>query len=123
MSGDAASQPSRISRGGALFATIFVLAAALTAGIAWLASAGARAGGDIQDPLRLIITGLTVDAGLIAILAVLVGRRILLILRSREAGSRMHLRYMSLFALAAAIPAVVVALFFVLLIRGVDVWF
>ena len=30
---------------------------------------------------------------------------------------------MSLFALAAAIPAVVVAFFFVLLIRGVDVWF
>ena len=123
MSGESAVQSGRLGRSSALFATIFVLAAALAASIAWLASYGAQIQGDIQGPLRLIITGLIVDAGLIAILAVLVGRRMLTVFRSREAGSRMHLRYMTLFALAAAIPAIVGAFSFVLLIRGVDVWF
>jgi two-component system nitrogen regulation sensor histidine kinase NtrY len=63
---------------------------------------------------------------LIAVLAVALGWRMLRLLRaqSSDAGARLHLRFVALFALAAAAPAVIVALFFgVLVTRGVDNWF
>jgi len=127
MSGDVASGSNSAGRASArarsAFGAIFVTALVLVAVIAWLASYGAQIGGDIRKPLSVIITGLIVEAGLILVLFALVGARVLSVFRSREPGSRMHLRYMSLFALAAAIPAVLVLFFFVLLIRGVDVWF
>ncbi|HXU99970.1 MAG TPA: PAS domain-containing sensor histidine kinase [Caulobacteraceae bacterium] len=44
--------------------------------------------------------------------------------RSSDAGARLHMRFVLLFALAAVAPAVIVALFFgVLVTRGVDNWF
>ncbi len=44
--------------------------------------------------------------------------------QSSDAGARLHLRFVALFALAAVAPAVIVALFFgVLVTRGVDSWF
>ena len=44
--------------------------------------------------------------------------------RSRDAGARLHMRFVFLFAMAAVAPAVIVALFFgVLVTRGVDNWF
>jgi two-component system nitrogen regulation sensor histidine kinase NtrY len=44
--------------------------------------------------------------------------------RSSDAGARLHLRFVALFAAAAVAPAVIVALFFgVLVTRGVDNWF
>ena len=44
--------------------------------------------------------------------------------QSSDAGARLHLRFVALFALAAVAPAVIVALFFgVLVTRGVDNWF
>src|SRR5690606_16045245 len=55
-----------------------------------------------------------------------IGRRVvgLIRVRSKDAGARLHLRFATLFAAAAVIPAVVVALFFgVLVTRGVDSWF
>ncbi len=44
--------------------------------------------------------------------------------QTRDAGARLHMRFVFLFALAAVAPAVIVALFFgVLVTRGVDNWF
>jgi two-component system nitrogen regulation sensor histidine kinase NtrY len=44
--------------------------------------------------------------------------------RSGDAGARLHLRFVALFALVSVAPAVIVALFFgVLVTRGVDNWF
>ncbi len=44
--------------------------------------------------------------------------------RGGDAGARLHRRFVGLFALAAVAPAVVVALFFgVLVTRGVENWF
>ena len=44
--------------------------------------------------------------------------------RSGDAGARLHLRFVALFALAAVTPALIVALFFgVLVTRGVESWF
>jgi two-component system nitrogen regulation sensor histidine kinase NtrY len=44
--------------------------------------------------------------------------------RSTDAGARLHLRFVTQFALAAVVPAVIVALFFGLLVtRGVESWF
>ena len=97
------------SRTGALFATIFIVAAALAAVIVWLGSSGLGVEGDVKWMFSVIITALVVDAGLISALIGLVGWRIMKVLRSREAGSRMQLRYMSLFALAAAVPDRVIA--------------
>jgi two-component system nitrogen regulation sensor histidine kinase NtrY len=59
-------------------------------------------------------------------LAAMVGVRVLALLnaRSSDAGARLHLRFVALFALAAVAPAVVVALFYgVLVNRGVENWF
>ena len=128
MSGDIASALDHRMRAdrrtSRLFVTLLILAAALASVIVWLASTGPGAEGDIGGPLRLVITALVINGGLILGLASLVGRRVLTVLRSQEAGSRLHLHYMSLFALAAAVPAVVVAFFFGLLVnQGVDGWF
>ncbi|HEX6858981.1 MAG TPA: PAS domain-containing sensor histidine kinase [Caulobacteraceae bacterium] len=72
----------------------------------------------------LVILGLNLI--LILALAGLVGWRVvrLFTARSSDAGARLHLRFVSLFALAAVVPAVIVALFFgVLVTRGVEGWF
>ncbi|HEY1559700.1 MAG TPA: PAS domain-containing sensor histidine kinase [Caulobacteraceae bacterium] len=53
-------------------------------------------------------------------------RRMVRLLRARErdAGARLHLRFVFLFALAAVAPAVIVALFMgALVTRGIDNWF
>ncbi|HEY5071962.1 MAG TPA: PAS domain-containing sensor histidine kinase [Caulobacteraceae bacterium] len=76
------------------------------------------------SPLVLGLLGL--GFVLIAVLAVALVLRMLRLLRaqSSDAGARLHLRFVALFALAAAAPAVIVALFFgVLVTRGVDSWF
>src|SRR6185369_14965422 len=59
-------------------------------------------------------------------LTTIVALRFLALLNARDsdAGARLHLRFVTLFALAAVAPAVVVALFYgVLVSRGVDNWF
>jgi two-component system nitrogen regulation sensor histidine kinase NtrY len=74
--------------------------------------------------LVLILLGL--GFVLIVALAGVLSWRLLRLLgaRSSDAGARLHLRFVTLFALAAVAPAVIVALFFgVLVTRGVDNWF
>jgi two-component system nitrogen regulation sensor histidine kinase NtrY len=62
---------------------------------------------------------------LILSLGAMVAWRLFRLVASRDrAGAKLHLRFVMLFAGAAVIPAIVVALFFGLLVtRGVDSWF
>ena len=52
-------------------------------------------------------------------------RRVVAIARSRgaDAGARLHLRFVFLFSLAAVTPAVIIALSFLFINRGLDTWF
>jgi len=75
---------------------------------------------------QAILSVLGFNLVLILSLTVLVALRFLALLRAREidAGARLHLRFVTLFAVAAVAPAVVVALFYgVLVNRGVENWF
>ncbi|MBA3812846.1 MAG: HAMP domain-containing protein, partial [Caulobacteraceae bacterium] len=111
---------SRLAMGGC-----YALAAALTAVSVALGSSPTLSGAlGPASPLVLTLLGLAL--ALTAILAALLGWRFLGLVsaRSRDAGARLHLRFVALFALAAVAPAVIVALFFGLLVtRGVDNWF
>jgi two-component system nitrogen regulation sensor histidine kinase NtrY len=85
---------------------------------------------DISGPLGpaspVVLTLLTYGAVLILALGAALGWRLLRLVtaRTRDAGARLHLRFVTLFAMAAVVPAVIVALFFgVLVTRGVETWF
>jgi two-component system nitrogen regulation sensor histidine kinase NtrY len=103
----------------------YALAAMLIAASLALASSPRSSGAlGLASPLGLTLLGL----GFLAIIAVAGGVlwRLLTLLRAQtsDAGARLHLRFVTLFAMAAVAPAVIVALFFgVLVTRGVDNWF
>ncbi len=74
----------------------------------------------------LVLTFLSLGFLIVVALGALLGWRLLRLLgaQSSDAGARLHLRFVALFSLAAVAPAVIVALFFgVLVTRGVDNWF
>ena len=103
----------------------YTLAAMLTAAGVVLASSP-PATGPIGPASQLMLVILGFNLILILSLAALVGWRVLQLLGARpnDPGARLHLRFVSLFALAAVVPAVIVALFFgVLVTRGVEGWF
>jgi two-component system nitrogen regulation sensor histidine kinase NtrY len=103
----------------------YVLAFALTATAVALASSPPATGP--LGPASTVILGiLGFNLVLILALAALVGWRVFGMLGSSpdEAGARLHLRFVALFSMAAVAPALVVALFFgVLVNRGVESWF
>ncbi|HYG25834.1 MAG TPA: PAS domain-containing sensor histidine kinase [Caulobacteraceae bacterium] len=103
----------------------YALATLLTVvGVALASSPPAT--GPIGPASQTMLVILALNLVLILALAGLVGWRVLKLLavRSSDAGARLHLRFISLFALAAVVPAVIVALFFgVLVTRGVEGWF
>jgi two-component system nitrogen regulation sensor histidine kinase NtrY len=111
---------SRLVMGGCLG-----LAAVLTAVSVFLGSSPNLSGA--MGPASPVVIGLlAMGFVLILILGGLLARRLFRLVnaRSRDAGARLHLRFVALFALAAVAPAVIVALFFgVLVTRGVDSWF
>jgi two-component system nitrogen regulation sensor histidine kinase NtrY len=85
---------------------------------------------DVSGPLGpaspVVLTLLGIGAVLLAGLGALVGWRLLrlVVAQAGDAGARLHLRFVTLFAIAAVVPAVIVALFFgVLVTRGVESWF
>lgn len=103
----------------------FVIAAVLT-GLAVLLAASPPETGPIGPASELILTVLGFNLVLILILSALMALRVraLLTVKPDDAGARLHLRFVALFALAAVAPAVVVALFMgVLVNRGVENWF
>ncbi len=101
------------------------LAAVLTALSVALGSSPSLSGAlGPASPLVLSFLGL----GFLLVLSIgaLLGWRMLRLLGegSSDAGARLHLRFVALFSIAAVAPAVIVALFFgVLVTRGVDNWF
>jgi two-component system nitrogen regulation sensor histidine kinase NtrY len=105
----------------------YFIAVASTAAAVWLTAiapgtgAGGAGGSMSQAALFVLIANLVLIAGL----AFLIGRRVLALARgAHEAGSRLHLRFVTLFSTVAVIPAVLIALVFgVLVNRGVDQWF
>ncbi|MHB8529980.1 MAG: PAS domain-containing sensor histidine kinase, partial [Caulobacteraceae bacterium] len=111
---------SRLLMGGC-----YALAFALTAAAVMLGSSPSLSG--VLGPASpLVMTLLGFAFAFIAILAAMMGWRIVKLAgaRSTDPGARLHLRFVALFALAAVAPAVIVALFFGLLVtRGVDSWF
>lgn len=103
----------------------YALAVILTvAGVA-LASSPPRTN-SIGSASTVILVVLGFNLVLILGVAAVVGLRLyeLIDARASDAGARLHLRFVGLFSLAAVAPAVIVALFFgVLVNRGVDGWF
>ncbi len=103
----------------------YALAVILTvAGVA-LASSPPRTD-SISTASTVILVVLSFNLVLILGVATVVGLRLydLIDARASDAGARLHLRFVGLFSLAAVAPAVIVALFFgVLVNRGVDGWF
>ncbi len=103
----------------------YVLAALLTGVAVWMASS-APVTGPVGPPSRTILIVLWLNLILIAALAAPAAWRVFLLVaaRRRDAGARLHLRFVALFATAAVAPAIIVALVFgVLVTQGVDSWF
>jgi two-component system nitrogen regulation sensor histidine kinase NtrY len=100
------------------------VAIALTA-ISIMLAASPPPSGPIGPASRLILTVLSFNLVLILALTAVVALQFagLVNARASDAGARLHLRFVTLFALAAVVPAVVVALFMgVLVNQGVDRW-
>ncbi|HEY2357259.1 MAG TPA: PAS domain-containing sensor histidine kinase [Phenylobacterium sp.] len=100
--------------------------AALLTGVAILLAASPPSTGPLGPASKLILTVLGFNLVLILALTLVVFLRfaVLLEARGRDAGARLQVRFVMLFAMAAVAPAVVVALFYgVLVNRGVDNWF
>jgi two-component system nitrogen regulation sensor histidine kinase NtrY len=105
--------------------TGYALAAALTAVAVWMASS-APVSGPVGPPSTVILVILAVNLLLIVGLAIAVGTRVWMLfqVQRRDAGARLHLRFVALFATAAVAPAVIVALVFgVLINQAVESWF
>ncbi|KRB44501.1 MAG: PAS domain-containing sensor histidine kinase [Pseudomonadota bacterium] len=103
----------------------YALAAFLTA-IAILLAASPPETGPLAPASKNILAVLAFNLVLILALAAQVGWQIVALLRARssDAAARLHLRFVTLFALAAVAPAMVVALFYTVLVnRGVENWF
>src|SRR5512146_3413971 len=101
------------------------LAAGLT-GVAIFLAASPPATGPLGPASQPILTVLSFNMVLILGLTAAVALRFAALLRARDRdpGARLHLRFVTLFAFAALAPAIVVALFYgVLVSRGVENWF
>ena len=101
------------------------VAAGLT-GLAILLTVSPPTQGPLGPTSRMILTVLGLNLVLILGLIASVTLRILDLLRARshDAGARLHVRFVRLFALAAVVPALVVFVFYgVLVNQGVENWF
>ncbi len=114
-----------VGDGRILMALCLGLGAAATMAAVLLGSAPDLSGplGPASPPVLVLLgIGFVLILALAALLLLRMGR--LVTARSTDAGARLHLRFVTQFALAAVAPAVIVALFFgVLVTRGVESWF
>ncbi len=107
------------------FGVGYAIASLVTFLAIWLV-ASAPGSGPIAPASKLLLLILSANLVLIVGLATAVGVRVVRLAKDRrtDAGARLHLRFVTLFAAAAVVPAVVVALFFGgLVTRGVESWF
>jgi len=112
--------------GGRSFLGACLVLATLLAGLSWFFGASPSLSGPLGPASPVVIALLTLNFLLLGLVAGLLGWRLwrLAAVQSSDAGARLHLRYVAQFSLAALAPAVIVALFFgVLVTRGVDNWF
>jgi two-component system nitrogen regulation sensor histidine kinase NtrY len=119
------ARPPRRFWGSGLFGLGWGVAAALTAVSVYMASSAPGAG-PIGQVSQTVLIMLGVNLALILLLSAAVGRRVLQLafVRRSNAGARLHLRFVTLFALVAAVPAIVVAMVFgALVTRALDSWF
>jgi two-component system nitrogen regulation sensor histidine kinase NtrY len=111
-------------RSSVLFAIGITLAAILTGIATFFAVSGA---GPIAPASKTMLWLVGLSFILASVLTAMLALRIIRLARSRaapETGARLHLRFASLFSLAAVAPAVVVAMFLGLaLSAGVEQWF
>lgn len=125
---------SRIADSSVLMGVGFALAAVMTgAAVVMGSSLGLSSRTDLfgnsqslDERISLILIVLVTNLVLILVLTALMAWRMLRLLDAQpsDAGARLHLRFVTQFALAAVAPAVIVAIFFgVLVTRGVDSWF
>jgi two-component system, NtrC family, nitrogen regulation sensor histidine kinase NtrY len=99
-------------------------AAAITTGLAVFLGASPLLAGPLGPASPLVFALLALGFVALAPPATALALRIISLVRDRDPGARLHLRYVFLFAMAAVGPAAIVALFFgVLVTRGVDNWF
>jgi two-component system nitrogen regulation sensor histidine kinase NtrY len=104
---------------------VYVTAVLLT-GLAILLAASPPQTGALAPASLNILWILGINLILIGWLLAVAGRTVLGLLQARTAdpGARLHLRFVTLFAAAATAPALMVALFYgVLVNRGVEDWF
>jgi two-component system nitrogen regulation sensor histidine kinase NtrY len=110
---------------GGLFGLGWGLAATLTGLSVYMASS-APGSGPIGPVNRTVLIVLVLNLTLILFLFVSAGRRLLgpVLERARDAGARLHMRFVLLFAAVAVVPAIVVAMVYgALVTRAVDTWF
>jgi two-component system, NtrC family, nitrogen regulation sensor histidine kinase NtrY len=110
---------------GGLFGLGWGIAAALTGVSVYMASS-APGSGPIGPVNRTVLMVLGLNLALILLLMVSAGRRLLgpVLQRAHDAGARLHLRFVMLFALVAVAPAIIVAVVYgALVTRAVDNWF
>jgi two-component system nitrogen regulation sensor histidine kinase NtrY len=108
-----------------VFTTLYVLSAAVTV-VCTLASVGAPASHPVSAPSKAILIVLTANLMIILGLAMFAGLRVLGLFgsKARDAAVRLHRRFVILFAVAAVAPAVIIALFFGLVVtQGMETWF
>src|SRR5277367_6379361 len=96
---------------------VYGLALVLTAVAVWMASS-APITGPVGPRSQAILIILGLNLVLIVGLAATVGWRVfrLIVAQRRDAGARLHLRFVLMFATAAAVPAIAVALVFGVLV-------
>ncbi|MFT4955854.1 MAG: two-component system nitrogen regulation sensor histidine kinase NtrY [Brevundimonas sp.] len=118
------------NRGRSLFWIAYAVAAVVTGAGVWLVAAApgvdSGQGGAQAAASRAVLLILLANLVLIVFLALVVGLRVLDLLRERvsDAGARLHLRFVTLFSLVSVVPAILIAIAFgVLVNRGVDQWF
>jgi two-component system nitrogen regulation sensor histidine kinase NtrY len=112
-------------RPGVILGFGYVVAVLLTIAAVYF-STRAPGAGRAGPASRIVLTAVLCNLVLILALAAAVGWRVLKMLRERgrDAGARLHVRFVTMFALAAVVPAIVMALFFgALVTRGVENWF
>ncbi len=112
-------------RGKVVFGVLYGVAAIVTSLAIWLV-ASAPGTGPITPASQLLLWILAANLLVIVGLAAAVVWRVGKLARERQtdAGARLRLRFVQMFAIAAVAPALVVALFFgVLVTRGVENWF
>src|SRR3984885_1161031 len=110
---------------GTLLGTGLALSAALVGLAVWMASS-APVTGPVGPPSRAILIVLGLNLILIGTLAIATVHRVfgLIAAQRGDAGARLHLRFVMVFATAAVAPAIIVAVVFgVLVNQSVDSWF